>query len=105
MILTDEEIRAIDTSEYWFEHTPHEFAREIESAVLAKLADKLRDAEMLEWLLQRAHVAERFSQFGRVLEIAGTDRRVPCPDNWGEAHYSVRDAIAAAMLASRAVKP
>ena len=37
MILTDEEIREIDTSEYWFEHTPHEFAREIEAAVLVKL--------------------------------------------------------------------
>jgi len=38
MILTDEEIREIDTSEYWFEHTPQEFAREIEAAVLEKLA-------------------------------------------------------------------
>jgi hypothetical protein len=37
MILTDGEIREIDTSEYWFEHTPHEFAREIEKAVLVKL--------------------------------------------------------------------
>ena len=39
MILTDEEIREIDTSEYWFEHTPQEFAREIEKAVLAKLVN------------------------------------------------------------------
>ena len=39
-ILTDEEIRKVDTSEYWFGHTRHEFAREIEKAVMAKLASK-----------------------------------------------------------------
>lgn len=71
----------------------------------AQIADKLPDAAMLEWVLQDAYVCQGFTNRGVVLEIAGTDREVPRPGNWGQEPYPVRTAIAAAMLASKVVKP
>lgn len=44
MLLTDKEIQKLDTSRFWFKHTPHEFARVIEAAVLAKLASEQEPA-------------------------------------------------------------
>jgi hypothetical protein len=54
-ILTDAEIRELDTSEYWWEHTPHEFAREIEASVLEKLASRQQplSASDVEQILAR----------------------------------------------------
>lgn len=49
MILTDKEIQKLDTSRFWFEHTPHEFARVIEAAVLVKLANLASEQEPAAW--------------------------------------------------------
>jgi hypothetical protein len=81
----------------------HEYAEAIEAAVLTKLADKLQDAERLEWLTEYAYVETCFTARGGVAEIAGTDREVPPP---GKSRlYTVKDAIDAAILASKAEKP
>jgi hypothetical protein len=36
MGLTDDEIKAIDTDDYWYDHSSHEFARLIEAALKEK---------------------------------------------------------------------
>ena len=95
MILTDEEIREIDTSEYWFEHTPHEFARVIEAAVLEKLADKLRDADRLEYHLQGNSLTVKMK---KSVIMFGPNKEPEYPS-------AFRCAIDAAMLASKAGKP
>jgi hypothetical protein len=83
--------------------TTLDIARAIEAAVLTKLADKLQDAERLEWLTEYAYVETCFTARGGVAEIAGTDREVPPP---GKSRlYTVKDAIDAAILASKAEKP
>jgi hypothetical protein len=83
-------------------------SRAIEGAVLAKLADKLLDADRCSWLLAHAYVAACFTDNGVILEIAGTDRTVPARATQGQIGvkpYTAREGIDAAMLASKAVKP
>jgi hypothetical protein len=86
----------------------HEYAEAIEGAVLAKLAEKLLDADRCSWLLAHAYVAAVFTDNGVILEIAGTDRTVPARATQGQIGvkpYTAREGIDAAMLASKAVKP
>ena len=109
MILTDEERREIVNN---FQLNVGDWncnglsvANAIETAVLAKLADVLKDSDRLDWILHHAYVSECFTDHGTVLEIAGTDRQVPRPDNWRQVPYPILNAIDAAMLASKAVRP
>jgi hypothetical protein len=107
--LSDEQIHNADPLPHvMFDLQRIEFARAIEAAVLAKLADKLRDAERFSWLLEHAYVAACFTDNEVILEIAGTNRTVPARATQGQIGvkpYTAREGIDAAMLASKAVKP
>ena len=106
MILTHEEIYHISDEYFVYGGDVTKlgcagFAKNVETAVLAKLADKLRDAERYAWLIKHAYVAKNFTTHANILEIASTDRAVPWSATWREGKYAVNDAIDAAMLASK----
>lgn len=121
MILTDKELKAAicfakskwnseaDHMNQWCDMGGQEqcelSGRAVESAVLAKLADKLMDVERLDWLKKKLFV----SHWNGVID-GGSQT------NWSIASdfrhttqkmvgHTLRDAIDAAMPASKAVKP
>jgi hypothetical protein len=104
-VLTDIELLQIAVEDqfllYCDEDSFCEIARAIETAVLAKLADKLLDAERYAWLVKHAYVAKNFTTQANTLEIVSTNRAVPWSATWREGKYAVNDAIDAAMLVSK----